>query len=515
MDFKKIKYAVEQSRDGKPVLSAINYAGNKVYLHSRYNPLKEAESFKDKFEPEKFDLIIILGSGLGYHLHALKEIIEKYSKIIIIDIIRDIEKEIAGNPDTGFLTRSPVIKFLTGTDINEIEDYLNTELDLNEIKGIDIIEHQPSVTAFSGFYGEVKNIIRLIINKNAGNIATQKAFGPLYLKNIFTNLNILSSFYPVSVFFNLMTGYPAIVIASGPGMEDHLKEIKSSQNKFFIIAADSAMSTLLENGISADFFVSIDPQPFTVEHILDLNIRTAIPIITLSSCPQVIDRVKNSRALVSLNTHPVAQLADDIFPGILGSIDSRTGTVAGDAVMAAVEFGFRATGLLGFDFSFPGFKIYSSGSAYQKRFANISSRFNPAETINFDYIIKSSKGLKYDNKFTRKSFLRYKESMERFLKNVKSNKIYNINEKGIPVKGAENTDLDFFINNYCAGNIDKQSVINKKLDEAPEIGKLLSLKKLKKFIQNEKIFNEILNASLDAIKAEKKGGRFRTLLKNI
>jgi hypothetical protein len=515
MNINKIKYFIEKSREGLLILSVINDAGKKIYLHSKYNPLKEAESFKNKFIPEKFDMLVILGAGLGYHLLTLKNIIEKYNKIIIIDIIRDIEKEISKNPETGFLVRWPQIKFLTGAEFNEIEDFFNTEINFTRIKGIDVIEHPSSVRAFGDFYNEVKKIVRLVINKKAGNAATQKAFGSLYLKNIYKNYNYFSSLYAVSAFFRTMTDYPVIIIASGPGMENYLQEIRTSQNKFFIIAADSAMNTLIQNEIIADFFVSIDPQLFTVEHIFALNRNSTIPIFTLSSCPLIVERLKGSRGLLSLNTHPVSQIADDMFPDMLGSIDSRTGTVAGDAIMTAQEFGFSTTGLIGFDFSFPDFKIYPSGSAYQKRFQNVSSRFNPIETINFNYVMKSSKGMKHENKFTRKSFIQYKESIESFLKNINSNKIFNINKKGIPIQGLKNIDLNYFINNYCRSDIDKQAVIKNRFDETVKSGKLISYKNLKNFIQNKNTFIEILNASLDVEKVEIRRGRLMTLFKNI
>ncbi len=515
MNIKNIKYAIEQSKEGQPTLSVTNDAGKKIYLHSRYNPLKEAESLKDKFVPEKFDVIIILGAGLGYHLTALNEIKDKYIKIIIIDFIKDIEKEIVKNPVTGFLAKSPVIKFITGMGYDEIEDFLNTEIEFNVIKGLDVIEHPSSVRAFTEYYNEVKKIVRQLINKKSGNIATQKAFGALYLKNIFKNFNSFSSLYSVSAFFKTMADYPVLVIASGPGMENYLEEIKANQNKFFIIAVDSALNTLIQSDILPDFFVSIDPQPYTVEHIFELNAGSAVPIFALSSTPLITERFKKSRGLISLNTHPVAQIMDDMFPNKIGHMDSKTGTVAGDAVMTANEFGFDSIGLVGFDFAFPGFKIYPRGSAYQKRFANAASRFNPIETINFNYVMKSSKGLKHENKFTRKSFIQYKESMEKFFKNLNNKKIYNINNVGIPIQGIKNIDLKYFINNYCTNKINKQHLINNVFESAAKTGEIISYKKQKDFILNKNIFNEIINASLDAKTAETKGWRLKKLFNNI
>jgi hypothetical protein len=128
--------------------------------------------------------------------------------------------------------------------------------------------------------------------------------------------------------------------------------------------------------------------------------------------------------------------------------------------------------------------------------------------------MKSSKGLKYENRFTRKSFIQYKESMEKFLTKVNSEKIYNINENGIPINGLKNKDLNYFISKYCARGIDKQSVINKELDKATKSGQILSCKKLRDLIQKKNIFNEVLNASMDTKTAEKKSRNLYTLLKN-
>ncbi|MFH0975568.1 MAG: 6-hydroxymethylpterin diphosphokinase MptE-like protein [Spirochaetota bacterium] len=509
-----VKYNIEASKDGMPTLSVINDSGKTVYFHSKYNPLKEAEILKSKFLPQKFDAIIILGAGLGYHLLALNSIKEKYNTIIIIDIIKDIEKEIAKNPETCFLTKSAEIKFITGMDYDSIEDALNTEIDFSEIKGLDIIDHPPSVSAFGEYYNEVKNIIRRLINIKAGNIATQKAFGWIYLKNIFKNFSALPEMHPVSALFNTMNKYAAIVVAAGPGIENNIREIKAAQNRFFIIAVDSAMKTLTHNGIIPDFFVSIDPQGFNLEHLTGLDTGRTVPLFSVSSSHLVVEKFKGQRALLSLNTHPVSQIIDDMFPEIIGHTDSKTGTVAGDAVMSAKEFGYNAIGLVGFDFSFTHFKIYPRGTAYQKRFANAGSRFNTVETINYNYIMKSSKGLKHGNKFTRRSFLRYKESMENFVKNSGIINMFNINTIGIPVQGIKNIDLQYFIDAYCGSEINKHEIIDSIFAEKIITGKSVSFSKIKAFILKNNIFSEIMRASLDAKTAEKKGIKLKTILKN-
>ncbi len=492
-----IKYFVEESGQGLPTLSITDKAGERIYLHSKYNPLNESRILADKFIPEKFDAIIILGAGLGYHLLPLKKNWERYKKIIIIDAIKNIETEIAKNPETGFLANSKEIIFLTGMTFDEIQIAIDKEIDFNEIKGLDVIEHPSSARAFSGYYSNIKKIIQGVINKKAGNIATKKAFSMLYLRNIFKNLNTMPLLYPISAFFGAMKEYPVLIIASGPSIENYIKMIKACQNRFFIIAVDSAMNTLIKSGITPDFFVSIDPQPFIFEHIFSLDTGNTIPIFTISSHPLMIERYKGSQPLLSLNTHPFSQIIDDLFPDKIGSIDSLSGTVAGDAIMAAKNFGYKIAGIIGFDFSFPELKIYPRGTAYQKRFTNISTRIDPVETINFKYIMKSSKGVKIENKYTRKSFIQYKESIESLFKKLNM-PFYNINTSGILIQGIRNSDLKSFIDDFCISDINKPAITGKILSTAKNTGKYFFYKRLIELINKKNIFNDIIDASLES-----------------
>jgi len=514
MNIKDIKYRIEQSAANLPTLSIINESGKEFRIHSKYNPFGEAETLKEKFNPEKYNALIILGAGLGYHLLPLKEIKDKYKKIIIIDAINNINEEIVKNPETGFLTESGNIIFLTGLSQNEIQAEINNEIDFEKINGLDVIDHPSSVRAFHEYYSEVKKSIQLVINRKAGNLATTKAFGKLYLKNIFKNFNAFSNMYPVSAFFRAFSRYPVLVIVSGPSIENYIEEIKAHQNNFFIICAESALSSLMHNDIFPDFFLSIDPQPFIFEHVLNLTASNAIPIFTVSSHPFMLEKFRNSRSLISLNTHPVSQIIDDMFPGKIGHIDSKTGTVAGDAIMAANEFSFNTIGLVGFDFSFPQFKIYPRGTAYQKRFANASRRFNSIETINFNYVMKSSKGIKVDGKYTRKSFVQYKESIEKLIENFNNKRILNINNSGIPIKGIEHIELKSFIADFCVNKILKQKIIGEVIVKSQYAGDIVSFKKLNTYISEKNNFNEIINASFEN-KSENKIELYKSLFNNL
>ncbi len=494
MNKNKIKYKIETSKSGLPALSIIDNKGKRIFLHSKYNPLNEKESLKDKFLPEKYDTVIILGAGLGYHLLALKDNIGEYKKIIIIDIIDKFESEIEKNDETKFLVKNKKIMFLTGMDYSEIEKTLHSEIDFEDINGINVIAHPASLRAFSEYYSKISEIIERLINKKAGDKATKKAFGMLYIRNIIRNLNSVSSYYPVASFFNKFGDYPAVIITSGPSIEGQLEQICERQDRLFIVAADSCVSLLQKNGINPDFFLSIDPQPYIFEHLADIDKQKIIPIISISSHPCAF---MFSTGLVSLNTHPISQIIDDLTGYKIGSIDSRTGTVAGDALKTVSFFGFKMTALMGFDFSFPNYEIYPKGTSYQKRISNFHSRLLPIETHNLNYIMKSSKSIKLNGLYSRRSFVNYKEAMETFISREGIQNFYNINQYEIPIRNVPNISSKEFLKNYSKNKIEKHEIINNVLSGSEKIDNLLSINRVNEILSKKEIISEIISASMD------------------
>lgn len=69
---------------------------NGVYLHSMYNPQKEAQAFAEKHEAtlKKKNKIIILGLGFGYHVEEVAKELNKQGeyKILVIEPNADLVK---------------------------------------------------------------------------------------------------------------------------------------------------------------------------------------------------------------------------------------------------------------------------------------------------------------------------------------------------------------------------------------------------------------------------------------
>lgn len=509
-----IKYEIVPARDGNPVV-LVEPDGKKIPLHSKINPGREGEAYRKRYDPDKFNLLIVLGTGLGYHLLPLAEKINRYRLVLLIDILRGIGPKISANPLTSFLTQSENVILFSGMSVDELTGRLKDLINLEEINGLSVVEHAPSIRIFGKYYGDIKDEINRLLNRQAGSLSARKAFGRLYLTNIIKNLKLTRDCRGVSAIYNsgktLLKDHPVLVITSGPSLDSFIDEIKKRSDRFFIIAVDSALPILIQRGILPDFAVSIDPQPFINEHFSSFDLGHTLPVFSFSAHYSLVMRYGG---YLSLNTHPVSQLIEELFPGRVGSIDSRTGSVAGDAIMLALKAGFRKIGLAGFDFSFSNYIIYARGTAYQRRYAEFfQNRMMNAETSNFNYIMKSSRGYRERGKYTRKSFIQYKESIEKFIGGYDTGIFHNINETGLPLEGVENRGFSDFIEQTCSGMIEKQKILNEIRSGKPGTG--IDGDILTGSFLNPEIFERIYENSVDDHSGRERMRKIRYLAEKI
>ena len=493
MDKKSPPYRIEESKSGLPTLSVMDEEGRTVFLHSRVDPAHEAGAFARQFKPEKFDTLIILGCGLGYHCALLKDLAPRYARIIVIDALSGMNEELKKIPGADFLF-APPFNLLFGYTVDEIEALLAEQVSLESSRGIQVLQHAPSMRAFTSYYGSIKSSLESIIRKESGNMLTKSAFGIRYLRNCLLNIRQLPSCIGISALRGLFQGLPCMVVASGPSIEANLGFLRENQNRLAIIAVDSALPVLSSSGIVPDLVMSIDPQPHIFEHFQHAAMGTSIPVYTLSSHPYAIQRYPG---LLSLSSHPLAQLLEHLRPGAVGSVDSRSGTVTGDALECARLMGCGQIGIMGFDSSFPRHQIYARGSAYQRRYASyFQTRISTAETSNLDYIMISSRKLIEDGLHTRRSFIQYREIVERLCSSFTDQNIFRIHSSGLPLRGVPSLSIREFFASYCSTPIPKNEFLVERLDAAQRLSDIISLTEIKTVLLNTRLREDLIRASL-------------------
>lgn len=407
---KTYSYRTAEAKDGSMTLLA-SIDGKEFPLHSRVAPAKESSDPAP--DPARYDCVIALGCGLGYSMLPLEDKLNKYNRVIIIDIFPGIENDIRGNSRTGFLAAAGNVKFISGKSPDEIESALGDFISLDEVKGIHVREHSASFKLFPEYYSAARAAVKRVLDKKASGAATVKAFGRVFLRNALFNMEQIASLQPVSSLAGRFAGFRGLIVSSAPSVEKHIAQIRANRNNFVIIAVDSAIPMLERSGITPQLCVSIDPQQRINEHLLGHTGECTAHVFSIVSPPET---VKRYGGFISLSSHPVAQVIDNLYPGITGSIDSSTGSVAGDALALALLCGFDSIAMTGFDFSFSHNNIYARGTAYQQRYAAMfNSRLRTPESFNAEYIFKASRGFIESGRYTRRSFTGYRDLLSGFI----------------------------------------------------------------------------------------------------
>lgn len=507
----KFTYRLEYTKSGGKTI-IVTIEGKDFPLHSRIDPAREGEKNPPEFNPEKYDLLVALGCGMGYHLAGLKEKAPSYKEVIVIDILPGLEKKLEEFAPLSYLTETENITFITGVEPAALEQRLAGLIDLGRFSGVQVVEHTGSFRLFTEYYESVKKGIRRVLDKKGGDRATVKAFGAIFLRNALNNFSNFGILSPVSSLAGKFRGENALIISSAPSVEKYIAEIKLLREKFFIIAVDSALPVLRDHCIKPDFAVSIDPQQRIHEHFLGHDGEGVVHLFSIVSPPSVIEKYGG---FLSLNSHPVSQVIDELYPGAVGTIDSGTGSVAGDALSFALYAGFENIGMTGFDFSFTDNIIYARGTSYQRRYSlYYNSRFMTPEGFNAAYIFRGSGSLLCDGKYTRRSFIGYRDSLAGLIDERCQTPPIMINSTGLKVRGAEYADMEVFAGR-CACSSRCHGAPCGIPDVRVKIGDIIDRGRVACFINRPGVREEFLALSLGGDSTEGRTGRFLKLLSGI
>lgn len=169
----------------------------------------------------------------------------------------------------------------------------------------------------------------------------------------------------VATLFGINSGEAVLVAGAGPTLADHYGWIRQ-QSDSYLIAVDTAVKPLLEEGICPDVVVAIDPshhEELALFAGLDFTRLKQVPMVYFPRVhPEVLQLWPGPRLAAYSSEQGYKRLAAEIPKGKLYS----SGTVFHPAVDLAVRTGARKIVLLGADFAYPDGMSHVSGSAHSQ-----------------------------------------------------------------------------------------------------------------------------------------------------
>ena len=418
--------------------------GQEFSLHSKYNPVREAELFCSNIDTN-FTFFVVLGLAAAFHIEKLLEKVPN-AKIFVVEC-----SESAIN----FLLQLPTVKKINENKRIFISDIENLEKNFLSIYkpalhgNLTIISLRQWENIFQKSAKCAREKLNSTIKLLSADYSVQSHFGKIWQKNILTNLSLAKKSKSVEIVKEEIFPYikkTAVIIAAGPSLDEKIHELKKNQEKYFIIATDTAFSALLKQGVESDVVVSIDGQMVSHEHYIGHLQKKSLYVFDLCANSSAVRKTlsKTENVLFVETGHPLAQYAS-IFSGKQNflHVETGSGTVTIAAFSLAQKLGFKKIEFLAADFAYIDGKPYTRGTYLENQFYTKSNRICTAEKSYITLMYRAPIKKISENKITTEILEAYRTSLLNFIKESKENKNF---------QGSENYgtfDLGRFKSQYC------------------------------------------------------------------
>ncbi|MGE7999174.1 motility associated factor glycosyltransferase family protein [Lysinibacillus sp. NPDC093190] len=259
----KIQVEVLESKMGAPALQ-VEIDDKKMMLHSKYNPVQEAERFIDSLREkiEEADHILFYGIGLGYHVKYFsaaypEKLISAYEPIEQIATIS--LRELA-------ITEFPKDK-LSHYIVEDSQHLLAQNMEL-----LSELIHQKMLLIVLPVYERIfaeqtkkfGETFKSFLMTKGSNILAASLFSKRWTLN--TLMNLPEAFKQENIILHkkkFFKNRPVILVSAGPSLDEELKNLRTIKEKglAYIFAVGSAAKVLVLNNIYPDAMCTYDPQP--------------------------------------------------------------------------------------------------------------------------------------------------------------------------------------------------------------------------------------------------------------
>ena len=372
---------VQKSRDGNWVLV---FRGKPLY--SRYKPLEECKKWIAKDLRKETNSAIFAGFGLGYQI---EELLSHRSRalILVVESSYALFKAALCLRDLGHLLSNPKFFCSVGPTAN-LELYLHHFSE----RSFQFYQLQALYNCQHSFYQPLQRRILSLLSRFRINANTLNRFGPLWIKNIAMNLCELASASDAAVFYQRFEGLSFLLIAAGPSLESLLPQLPKLRQRFVLLAVDTALGLLQQQGIEPDFVISVDPQLLNARHFDFCEAPRSILVSESCIYPSIFQRRWRFRALFH-SSIPLMEQFERQIGGVNNNPQFGQVKSGGSVATAAWDFARKCKAsrlyVAGLDLSYPTLHSHCRGTMSQRNSLIRGNRLKPVEHQNWRVTISA------------------------------------------------------------------------------------------------------------------------------
>jgi hypothetical protein len=394
---------------------------NKIYyLHSKYDPIKEAKAWVDNINIEPtLHHICLIGIGLGYHVNLLAK---KYPKlrIHVFEFNYAFVKWLLGRKKLSSLFENKNIFLHHGEDMSFLLKQLSFHLSEH---ADNFLLYKPSLELIE------QKVVRRSLESFFIKKRTIREQKELLNKNFESNIRLQDQ--DISSFIGEFKNKPTIIVSAGPSLSKQLPLLKKAFQRDVIIACvGTALLPLIKAGIKPNLIMISDPKELIVDQFLGIE-KIDVPLFYLSTANHsAVKQYKGSRYIVWQSGYPNAEFSAKQFNVPL--IETG-GSVATCLLDLMVKLGSKAIALVGQDLAFTNNKTHANGTHL---FKEINEFINTLEVE--DYFRKEK------IKTSRNLYI-YLKWFEKYVEEHEGKQFWNCTEGGAHIRGWKHRPLSEFL----------------------------------------------------------------------
>jgi hypothetical protein len=378
------EYPVEPSRSGHPTLAVQTPDGRRVYLHSRYNPLEEAQRLIDPIEIAQTTTFNVLGLGLGYHLQLLFERASEEAIFCIFEPDLRLVRTALWHRDLSAAIQSHRLLWFVRGDKAELFQRLTPHTALISM-GAQTIVHAPSLQLHESFFRQAQVWLSEYASFCRTSMNTLVFNSRKTAENIARNVGWYAAAPSAARLADRYRNRPAVIVSAGPSLRKNQHLLKDLDQRAVLIAVQTTLRPLLDMGIQPHFVTSLDYHEICTRFFEKLP----SPIRT-----ELVAEPKATSLIFNMMTGPVTLIGNDFADGLLRELKLSKAGLASGATVAHLAFylaeflGCDPIIFIGQDLGFADGLCYAPGTSYEDVWQPELSRFCTVEMKQWEQIIR-------------------------------------------------------------------------------------------------------------------------------
>ena len=432
---------------------------------------------------------ILIGCGCGHLLYKILKNMDKGHRVLVVEPILPLINNVLKLYDFSKWIKNTELVFVTSQEeINISCSIFNEVLVVQD--WLTVVE--PYVM-YCEEYSELLSYTNQILDQIRCNVGTVAGAGGIIAENDIKNLPYIIRDRGVKDLKNLYKGKPAILIATGPAINNNIHMLRDVQDNAIIISIAQGLRMLLAYDVEPDFITTVDYGEINYEHFREL-FDEDVPLVALNRTYAPILKHWQGTKFIAGTYMPGFE---ETGTGIIqekGCLESG-GSVVHLSFQLAKHLGCDPIIFLGHGYSFhrgtshteqvdAGGKIEMKDGMIKWKVTDPRSKLKGKDQ--FQGAIVNLPGIFGEPSPVNVGLASFVTTFEDMFRKS-TEKIINASEEGTDMKGTINMTFQKVIDNHLYKKIDK-SAINKLLNPDPDADNNIdiTIERLKLDIENLK-----------------------------